>query len=117
MDSRTGLPSGVVYHGPKYLWKIAELEENAIAKLGSMDEGSFEQFNAKMIEIATRLGISNPVMGIGIKFKPGAHSFVDEQTYPITKAEWVMFRNDAKTMCEYMPKVYVVDGLKFKLPI
>ncbi len=113
----TGLPSGVMYFGPKYLWTVAELEENAIAKLGSMDEGTYEDFAEKMLKIAKEAGIVQPKMGIGIKFKEGAHSFLKEQAYPITKNEWAVFKKDAETMCEYIPKVFVIDGSKFTLPI
>ena len=113
----TGLPQDIIYFGPKYLNTIAELENNAVAKLGSMDEGSYDAFAEKMLKVAQEAGIANPKMAIGIKFKKGAHPFVSEQPYPIIKAEWSIFKKDAETMCEYMPKVFVVDGSKFTLPI
>jgi hypothetical protein len=102
---------------PQYLWTIAELETNAVAQLGSMDEASYDVYMERMNKIAVENGIANPKLAIGIKFKEGAHLFLKEQPYPITKNEWSIFKNDAETMCEYMPKVFVVDGSKFVLPI
>lgn len=103
--------------GPQYLWTIAELELNAVAQLGSMDGASYDTYMARMNKIAVENGIANPKLAIGIKFKEGAHAFVTEQPYPITKNEWSVFKKDAETMCEYMPKVFIVDGSKFLLPI
>ena len=117
MNPATGLPEGIQYFGPKYLWTVKELEQNAVAKLGSMTDGSYDDFEAKMLKIAKEAGIVKPKMAIGIKFKEGAHPFVKEQPYPITKEEWSVFKRDAQTMCEYMPKVFVIDGSKFTLPV
>ncbi len=117
-NQSTGVQSSKVVHcGPTYLMTVAELEKNAIATLGSMDEGTYEEFAEKMAKIAREAGIVQPKMGIGIKFKEGAHSFLTEQAYPITKNEWEVFRQDARRMCEYIPKVFVIDGSKFTLPI
>jgi hypothetical protein len=101
---------------PKYLLTIAELEANAI-ELGSMEEASYDTYVERMNKIAAEAGIARPKLAIGIKFKEGAHSSFEEQPYPITKGEWTVFKKDAETMCEYMPKVFVVDGSKFALPI
>jgi hypothetical protein len=102
---------------PTYLWTIAELEANAVLKLGSMNEGSYESYIERMNKIAVENGIAKPTLAIGIKFKEGAHAFVSEQPYPITKNEWSIFKKEAETMCEYIPNVFVVDGSKFSLPI
>jgi hypothetical protein len=40
-----------------------------------------------------------------------------ETPYPISKDEWDIFVSDARTMAEYMPRVFVVDGDKFTAPI
>jgi len=40
-----------------------------------------------------------------------------DQPYPISEAEWDIFIRDAKTMAEYVPNVYVVDGNKYTAPI
>lgn len=101
----------------QYLWTIQELEMSAVAKLGSMEEASYETYVERMNQIAKQNGIVTPILAIGIKFKEGADAFVKEQLYSITKDEWPVFQEDAKTMCEYMPKVFIIDGSKFILPI
>lgn len=43
-------------------------------------------------------------------------NFVPEQPYAIKDAKkWSVIKKDAETMCEYIPKVFVIDGTKFKL--
>jgi hypothetical protein len=101
-----------------YLTSIADLEKHAIAKLGSMDDNNYDEFTKRMKEVASKAGIINPRLAVGIKFKPGAHSFITEQAYPITeKSDWNMVQRDAATMCAYTPNVFVVDGSKYNLPI
>ncbi|MGD2168671.1 MAG: hypothetical protein PVI40_00320 [Chlamydiota bacterium] len=109
-------PEGAFYCGPRYLWTIDELEENAIANLGPMDKTTYAECAEKMNKIAEEKGIIQPKLAIGIKFKEGA-AFVKEQPYPILEREWAIFKKDAETMCEYIPNVFVVDGSKFSLPI
>lgn len=70
-----------------------------------------------MIQAAKITKVASPKMGIGLKFKEGASSFVTETAYPITKKEWSVFKKAAETQCEDMPQVFVIDGSKFTLPI
>jgi hypothetical protein len=99
-----------------YLTTIAELEKNAVTMLGTMSEGSYEMFEAKMRKIAQDARIIKPLMVIGIKYKKGFLSFVPEQPYPIkTLDQWTINKKNSETMCEYIPKVFVIDGTKFKI--
>lgn len=101
-----------------YLWTLEELYKNAYGEnLGSMDKGTYDEYQKKVNEVAKKAGIAKPKMAIDLKFKKGAHDFLSEQPYPINKDEWDVFLKDAKTMCEYIPRVFVVDGSKFSLPI
>ncbi|OGY43314.1 MAG: hypothetical protein A2729_05335 [Candidatus Buchananbacteria bacterium RIFCSPHIGHO2_01_FULL_39_14] len=103
----------------KYLSTLTELYAAAVADLGPMDQGTYSDFEKRVQEVARQHGIQNPKMIIDIKFKANtASSFgVTEQPYPIIASEWNKFREDAKTMAEYMPKVHVVDGDKYTAPI
>ncbi|MBF8263704.1 MAG: hypothetical protein HW387_1369 [Parachlamydiales bacterium] len=100
-----------------YLQTVDQLEKNAIARLGSMDSASYDDFVKKMHEVAAKKGIDRPTLAIGIIFKEGAHPFLKEIPYPVLKEEWSEFKDDCETMCEKMPEVFVVDGNKFALPI
>ncbi len=105
-----------VMHGPRYIRGTAELEASAIAKLGSMDEGSYVDFVRRMLKVAEEAGITLPKLGISVKFKEGfeqeSHSFVKAQPSKLTNAEWEAFKKDAERMCECMPAVFVIDGSK-----
>lgn len=98
---------------------ITELEENAIAKLGSMDQDSYEGFEKKMHQIAKTKKIAYPIMAIDLKFnKRTFRSCTDSgQPYGVYNFEWQWFRDEISKECEYTPRVFVVDGSRFLLPI
>lgn len=104
-------------HEIKCLMTIKELEENAVADLGPMDKLPYDEFVIKMKNAAFKAGIQQPLLVIDIKFKPGVNSYVDEQPYPISGEEWNQYKADARKMCQYMPRVFVVDGSKFRAGI
>jgi len=97
-----------------YLNTPQDLAANAIAELGNMAEGSYSHF---VVAAATAAAgkTTRPKLGIAIRFKPevGQH----DQAYPISADEWDVFLNDARTMCTEIPKVFVVDGNRFSMPI
>ena len=102
----------------EYLMTPAELREKAAEKLGPMDHGTYESYKARGEKRAQELGISLPLLGIDIELREPNEMGVTEQAHPITSAgEWVIFLNDARTMCTRMPDVYLVDGSKYSLPI
>lgn len=97
-----------------HLWTIEELEKNAVAHLGSMDQDTYESYIAKMDAIAKTVEIAEPKLTIGLKFKSDVRACVKEYPYPIQeKTEWSTFELHVSTMCEYSPKVFVIDGSKF----
>lgn len=106
----------VLYFGPKYIWTTKELEINAVAKLGSMSEASYEEYRKKMNEIASRAGIVNPKLGIGLKYKECVACYSHDLACPLIKEDWDRFKKYGEIFCEYMPNVFVVDGDKFILP-
>ena len=61
-------------------------------------------------------GVPNPTLGLAITFKPGMH-FLEETAYPITVDEWAQFLADVPAYCTATPKVYVVDGGLYTMPI
>ncbi len=100
-----------------YLWSLAELAANALVNLGPMDQGDRAFFIQKAKEHPACQDVADILLGIGIKFKPGAHDTLTEAPYPCSENEWEQFQRDAKTMCEFMPEVFMLDGAKYSLPI
>ena len=100
----------------KILRTIPELEENAIAKLGSMNRKSYEEFEKEMHRIAKTKKIAYPIMAIDLKFKEGTSRPVSEQPYGVFEFEWQWFRDEVSQECKYTPRVFVVDGSRFLLP-
>lgn len=103
--------------GVQCLMTCDELYYVARANLGPMKPGAYTEFEQQVQAVANRLGIERPRMVIDIIFKEGAHAFVTEQPYPISRDEWDIICADAKTMTKKMPEVFVVDGNKFSAPI
>ena len=101
----------------KYLMTLDELYAAAVANLGPMDQGTFASFKAKATAEAAKHGIGNPRLVIDIKLKEANVLGTKEQPYPISEPEWSVFVSDARTMAEFMPRVFVVDGDKFTAPI
>lgn len=101
----------------EYLWEPNDLYKVAFADLGPIDTGTYVEFESRARKIAEEKGISKPLMIIDIKFKQGAHPFLNEYCHPIADFEWNQFVSDAKTMCTSMPRAYVVDGNKYTAPI
>lgn len=100
-----------------YLWTLEDLYKNSVGdNLGTVDQGTYDEYKKKVDEVAKKTGIANPIMAIDIKFKKGAH-FASELPHSISKHEWDHFLKDAKKICEFMPCVFIVDGSKFSLPI
>jgi hypothetical protein len=97
-----------------YLTTIPMLEKYSVAKLGTMNDGSYDEFIEKMNKIAKEKGIMQPILGIGIKYKPKTH-FLTETAYPIIKNEWDTFKSDPTI--ESSPTVYIVDRSKHVLPL
>jgi hypothetical protein len=103
----------------KYILTLAQLYEVAIDKVGAMDEGSYSDLEHRVRVLAKERGITKPLMVVDVKFKPDVASLlgVAEQPYHISNSEWDAFVRDSKTMTEYMPNVYVVDGERYAAPI
>lgn len=93
-----------------YLLKIKDLEKNATAMIGTMNEGSYEEFSEKMLKVAKEAGIVKPQMAIGVTFK------VKEVIGILDSSDkWSMYKEDINSMRQQMPKVFVIDGSKFKV--
>lgn len=105
----------IMYFGLQCLWTIPELEENAVANFGEMDKDSYENFKQRMNIVAQKQNIAKPQMAIGIKFQEYAHPVFREYICLITEHDWDEFEGDAESLYEYMPKVFVIDGSKFKI--
>lgn len=94
------------------LYRFKHLEEKAFAKIGTMNEGSYEEFSEKMHKVAKEAGIVNPQMAIGILFKVQEKiNIVDSQK------RWSMLKESIEEMRppHPYPIVYVIDGSKFKV--
>lgn len=103
----------------EYIWTLEELNKVNVGNLGPMDQGTYDSYMQQAQQLAAQHGIERPSLIIDIKFKAGVASQfgVTEQPYPISRDEWSTFVSDARTMAEYMPNVFVVDGKKFTAPI
>lgn len=97
----------------EHLMTLDDLYAKAIAKLGSMAEGTYDQY----MEQAKGL-TQKPLLVIDVKYNADMRrQGMNDQPYPIAKSEWDLFIRDAKTMAEYCPNVYVVDGSRYHAPI
>lgn len=94
---------------------MEELYAIAIANLGPMDKRAFSDFEEKIQDIAREQDIENPMMVLDIKYKKkmATQLGMTEQPRLITSSEWAHMREDVKSMAEYMPSVFVVDGNKY----
>lgn len=119
-----GLPSelppdpnmqGFITAGPRYLWSLDELRHVSLADLGPLQANQYEKCRAQALEIGAKFGVASPKLVVGIIQKPAYGGI--SQPYPIVKDEWNQFAEDAKTMCESIPHVHVVDGTRYTAPI
>jgi hypothetical protein len=101
----------------RYLQSIDDLRENAAADLGPMDAKGYDDFMGEARELAPQHGIDRVKLVIDVKFKEANPMGVTEQPYPINANEWDAILSDSRTMCEYTPHVFLVDGDRFTVPI
>ncbi len=101
----------------RYIFSVAELREEAAEKLGPMNEGTYDSYLAKAQELAPKYGITRPVLGLDLEFKPEAESMVSESPHPNIREEWEPFLSEVPKMLVRMPDVFLVDGDKITLPI
>lgn len=82
-----------------------------------MDKDTYDNYMTRAKQVASQNGVKNPLLVIDISLKEPNELGSQEQPYPISKQEWDIFVSDARTMANYMPNVYVVDGDKYTAPI
>jgi hypothetical protein len=70
-----------------------------------------------MSTVARRKGVERPIMAIALQLNQVAHAARLEKPYAIIRGEWEVFKQEATIMGENMPKVFIIDGSKFVLPI
>lgn len=105
--------------GKEYIWTPARLYEVAIAQLGPLEEGKYQETVDRMRQLAQVKGVAHPLMVIDLLFneKGTEQSGLNEYTYPITEREWDQFARDAQTMTRQLPHAYMVDGDIYAAPI
>ena len=103
----------------EYLWTPARLYEVALAELGPLEEGKYQETAERMADAARDQKLEHPLMVIDLLFNERGieQSGLAEYTYPITQGEWDQFARDAKTMTRQLPHAYMVDGDKYAAPI
>ncbi|HBB02376.1 MAG: hypothetical protein US89_C0010G0001 [Candidatus Peregrinibacteria bacterium GW2011_GWF2_38_29] len=106
----------------RYLWTSDELlaPEVGEVELGKLESGRYAEIQAKMLQEANARGIRSPKLAVNLVFKPGKASELGStgQPYPILESEWETFVGDVPEYCgTNIPKVYLVDGDKYSLPI
>jgi hypothetical protein len=97
-----------------YLMTIDSLEKNAVAKLGLINEMSYDEFEQKMFEIAKKAGIVKPLLVTEIEQNIGIMRYTivtKKLPYLITKEAWSTFNENVKTY-KFTPRIFVVDGSK-----
>ena len=99
-----------------YLWKVADLDEKAIF-LGNMREKPYAGFLAQAQEQAAEAGITKVKLGLGLRFKPGHPMGQSDSAYPPMEEEWDLLVSQIDEYCTEEPRVYLVDGDKYHLPI
>jgi hypothetical protein len=99
----------------EYLFTNDALRQKAAADLGAMDEKSYDDFLRQAEELAPQHGITRVKLAIDVQFKPEAGKA--DQPYPPRKDDWDAILSDARTMCVSIPRVYLVDGAKYAIPI
>ena len=101
----------------EYLWSPTELAQKGV-ELGDFKDGTtYDEFMERATSIARRRGFESALLGLALNFMPGHPMGLTEYTYPISRDEWDTFLKDRDLYCSEMPKVYVVDGGKYRLPI
>jgi hypothetical protein len=101
----------------RYLQSIEDLRENAAADLGQMDAKGYDDFMREARGLAAGHGITRLKLVIDVKFKEANGMGVTEQPFPVREEDWDAVLEDARTLCEYIPHVFLVDGNKFSIPI
>lgn len=89
-----------------------------------MDQGTgtHAEFAERMMKIAREAGIVKPIMVLGIKYREEVDDVYSSEfpyllsSHPDWWGEWTESKREAPSLCEYMPRVFVVDGEKFTFP-
>lgn len=107
---------------PRYLMTSSELlaPEVAAVEIGTLEAGQYRAVKEKMMEEATKHGIAKPVMVADLIYQEGKISELGSagQPYPIIEDEWEQFVKDVPSFCgNKIPKIYIVDGDKFLIPV
>jgi len=110
------------YCSKKYLTTSKELlsPEVGAVEIGLLISGKYQEVYQKMSLEARERGIRNPLMVVDLVFKEGKISYYGStgQPYPITEEEWEEFAADVLDYCgDKIPKVYMLDGDKYAVPI
>lgn len=88
--------------------------------IGQLETGNYGDLKEKMDLQAKALGITNPKLVADIRFMEGVESGYGSkgQPYEITEGEWDAFATDVPQYCgTNVPKIYIVDGDRFSIPI